>query len=400
MAPPELFKTWFAGTSMVLASALACAGHGSDEGAAIEIDTLPNGAVVLRNPAQGLWGEGEGWRLVEDLRLGTPTGEGAESFTSVLGLEVDEAGRIYVLDGQAKEVRVFDSHGRHVRTLGREGEGPGEFKNPRGMTIGPEGHLWIQDPGNSRYTVLDTAGNLVTSRRRDFSGWSFIWDGRFDPRENLLDPTLALEETGTRPVIVRWKRDLRTADTLPLPQREAAVFEFGTGNASGVIMVPFAPSLHRVIDDAGHVWIGHSDAYRIVLRTFEGDTLRIVEREYVPVEVTEEEKESALQDALDGFPFDLRESDVDLDRERIPDVRPAYELFLVSPDGTLWVGRIDSDGESILDVFDPSGRYLGEVRSPVAIQSRRPWRFREDRLHVVTTDEFDVPYVVRLRIEQ
>lgn len=402
MVVTDLIRPWVAAIPLVFSCALGCGGDGATEGTGTTIDTLPGGAVVVHNSDRGLWGEGEGegWRLVEELRLGTSTAEGAESFSSILGLEVDEAGRIYVLDGQAKEVRVFDSGGGLVRTLGRPGEGPGEFQNPNGMTMGLDGGLWVQDPANSRYTVFDTAGNIVASPRRDFAGWSFMWDGRFDPSGSLLVPTVAFNETGTRTVIVRWEPDLASADTFPLPRVETAMFEFRAGNASGVMAVPFAPSLHRVIDDEGRLWIGHSDAYRIVYQTVDGDTLRIVEREYTPVDVTEEEQEAALREALDRFPFELRESDVELDRDRIPDVRPAYELLLVDPDGVLWVGRTGSDGEMVLDVFDPDGRYLGEVRPPVEMEPRRPWRFQGDRLHVVTTDELDVPYVVRLRIER
>ena len=47
---------------------------------------------------------------------------------AVSDLDVLPNGEIIVLDGQAKELMVFSPDGNLVRTLGREGEGPGEIK--------------------------------------------------------------------------------------------------------------------------------------------------------------------------------------------------------------------------------------------------------------------------------
>lgn len=66
---------------------------------------------MVHNDGHGLWAEGEAWQLTEDLRISS-------------------------LD--AKELRVFDDTGRHVRTIGRPGQGPGEFEQPVRVDIGPD----------------------------------------------------------------------------------------------------------------------------------------------------------------------------------------------------------------------------------------------------------------------
>lgn len=50
-------------------------------------------------------------------------------------------------------------------------------------------------------------------------------------------------------------------------------------------------------------------------------------------------------------------------------------------------------------MFDPEGRYLGQVRSRAELTAFYPFLVRGDRLYVVETDEMEVPYVVRYRIE-
>lgn len=69
-------------------------------------------------------------------------------------------GEIVVLNGGTGELRIFDRTGRYLRTLGRAGTGPGEFRTPR--LVGHAGDtLFIADRGNARITELLTDGTLA-----------------------------------------------------------------------------------------------------------------------------------------------------------------------------------------------------------------------------------------------
>ena len=92
------------------------------------IDTTAGGTIVVSNPAQGLWDSASAWRVVEELRIGTAEGSGPDLFGNVGAIEVDGLGRLWVAETQAQELRVFDREGGHVRTVGRKGGGPGEFR--------------------------------------------------------------------------------------------------------------------------------------------------------------------------------------------------------------------------------------------------------------------------------
>ncbi|HLL45403.1 MAG TPA: hypothetical protein VK399_01795, partial [Longimicrobiaceae bacterium] len=90
-----------------------------------------------------------------------------------------------------------------------------------------------------------------------------------------------------------------------------------------------------------------------------------------------------------------------VDPSRIPGEKPAYVGVYPDEAGYLWVFPSTPAGTegARIDVFDPQGRYLGEVRSDRQITPYRPMTVRGDRLYTVETDEMDVPYVVRYRIE-
>jgi hypothetical protein len=56
---------------------------------------------------------------------------------------VDDEGLLYLLDSQLSEIHVFSPAGEYLRTIGREGEGPGEFRRASTMTWLPDGSLGV-----------------------------------------------------------------------------------------------------------------------------------------------------------------------------------------------------------------------------------------------------------------
>ena len=62
-------------------------------------------------------------------------------------------------DADLVSIREFDSEGRFVREIGREGEGPGELRSIAGVSVLPDGRLAAWDRGNRRVTVYGIDGD-------------------------------------------------------------------------------------------------------------------------------------------------------------------------------------------------------------------------------------------------
>ena len=60
-------------------------------------------------------------------------------------LTMDPAGNLLVLDRMYHELKVFDSAGSHLETIGREGRGPEEFLQPRALVWNSADELMILD---------------------------------------------------------------------------------------------------------------------------------------------------------------------------------------------------------------------------------------------------------------
>jgi len=73
-------------------------------------------------------------------------------------------GRIYILDTEESQVKVFNLRGEFVHAIGRRGKGPGEFNRPEGFFIERNKKLLgIADTGNRRIQVVNEEGLLVAS---------------------------------------------------------------------------------------------------------------------------------------------------------------------------------------------------------------------------------------------
>lgn len=124
-------------------------------GAQPRIVTEADGTVRVVNPESPLNGE----TVVALEELWRAGGDDPDLLIGAIGdLEFDAAGRVYALDGQLSEVQVFAPDGEHLDTLGRQGEGPGEFMNGATLFWTPRGELAVVQGWPGKIVLLQTDG--------------------------------------------------------------------------------------------------------------------------------------------------------------------------------------------------------------------------------------------------
>lgn len=172
---------------------------------------------------------------------------------------------VAVLDRQARHVQVFDRSGRLVRTLGREGEGPGEFLDP--IQVEASGNtLAVWDWRIRRVTLFDLANDSV----RTISISLLNPHGRFGRRSS---GDFAFSET-TRDVGPReqasWMHRMAVVVTSPSGADQDTLVRIADREARWVdrsarrIGFPvFTPSAEMAVS-AGTIWIARGDSARLV----------------------------------------------------------------------------------------------------------------------------------------
>lgn len=363
------------------------------------VDTLSNGAVRIRNAEVGLWDSASAWTMEFETRIGS-SADGPGAFGFVRDFDADPSGRIYVLDGQANEIRVFSRDGDFLRSFGRTGEGPGEFQRAAGIVVRLNGTTMVADPMHGRYTLFDSTGTVlsVASPGIVISSWYLVfpWPGTIDSLGHVYDLTntsdgLRLLRFGIESSVSRVR------DTIAVPALRSTelLLKDGQGRVRASMPAPYATQMLTYVDAAGFLWLGDNSEYRIVKRRFTGDTVQIIQRAFRPEPVTRADIDSAMAPAATFLA-----NGGATDGPPIPEHKPAYRWFIVDDQGYLWVSsseRRNSIG-TVLDVFDPTGRYLGGVDTGLQIDDTNPPVIRNNRLYATVSDEQDVQYVVSVRI--
>lgn len=371
-----------------------------DSGWTGTVETLDSGVIVVSNPASGSWGADEGWRLEEIMRLGVVDEEGPELFGALAAVEMDEEGRLFVLDRQAREVRVFDEAGQFQGVIGGPGQGPGEFSDPVGLAWGQAGELWVVDQRSGQYLAFEPSGRYLRSETRPSSLFAPYWRGRIGAEGDFwefawVDVALGVQKQAM------IRADPLHPDTVWIPafDSEQYVLERG-GEVFARRRVPFSPHVvwHMAAED--RIWWGTGGSFRLVHLDEHGDTVRIVQREFAQLPVTAADVEGVLSSQ---FYEQFQQMGGIIDRSRIPRTKPAYERIIEDDQGFLWVWPASGQEaeRQFLDVFDPEGRYLGQVETPERISSAivdPPPLIRGDRMIAIVRGEFDVPQVVVARV--
>ena len=362
------------------------------------MDTLPSGEVVVHNTDQPMWPAGSEWRAEEDLRIGTMEGNGPDLLGNVRWMEVDPAGRIWVLEGQAQEIRIFGPDGSYVKTVGREGGGPGEFAGALHIQLGPDGNMWVVDPQNNRVSLFDTSGTFVESKLIPGGFMIIPWPGGFDAAGYQYGPVPLPGDELFNLGLVRYDSAFTPVDTLrpPTDPIERDRFELRRGeDMYWITSIPYTGGFEFHLSRAGTMWAMVKDDYRLFEFSADGDTLRAISRDFTPLPVTEADMEAARERLADFI-----RNGGKVDWSKIPDTKPAAEDFFLDDEGNVWVEPVAAHEEQgkLFDVFDPEGRFLGTVHLPFALSMNPPPMVRKSVLYGVTEDELEVPYVVRARI--
>lgn len=93
--------------------------------------------------------------------------EGAEEylFSSIRQAFLLGDGRLVVSDRGVNEIRVFGPDGTFLNTIGRVGEGPGEFGDVTGLWLTPDGLIGVWDRETLRLSTFTADGDLVSAGR-------------------------------------------------------------------------------------------------------------------------------------------------------------------------------------------------------------------------------------------
>ena len=387
-------------SALVAVALAACSTADGAPGARATVDTLPSGALSITSPGPTAWRDSaDAWRIVEDLRI-----EGADGSPGELAdpqsIAVDDAGRLYVADQSPTVVKLFGADGRFIRTIGREGAGPGEFGT---AIIAVKGdRLVVHDPtSTARTSVFDTAGTFLKSWTSSCCYWAPIG---IDRAGLIYVPLMGRGDTTSMITYARYTMEGTLRDTVrvPLlkPSQRWTVRQGKTARMS--VQIPYTPQMRSTLDPAGGVLYGWSGEYRIVRSLTGRDTAQLFGREWNPEPVPEEMRRAEVEKMIAANKQNMDETLLrnSFPIGEVPSTAPAFSSLSADADGNRWVRTIGDSARTTYDVFDSTGVYLGPVTVPAALS---PWgaiAWGRGTLYAAVQNDEGMPAIVRYRIDK
>ena len=350
------------------------------------------------------------WQLTESLRIGERLGEGPAAFGDVRCVAIDAMDRIWVVDELAEGMQVFGTDGAFVRTVGRKGEGPGEFRRIGDVFPGPGQEIWVEDRVGRQYEIFDTSGTRigghptvlanVGNARRSWTrhGILVVSDPVSRTTRFFERADRELRDTGREAAPPNRENFARPIE-IPAPLR----FEFTgpiAGSTSG--RVPFTPRVRSFFGSDLDRWEALQiamDRYEVRRRSLEtGDILLAINHRYEPAAIPDSIRRAAADSVVHYYTRGGSKLVSDFDWTIVPRHYPAFDAFLVSAGGDVWVLRTLAAGLVGFDVFAPGGQYLGQPTVPADLGRMRLQVITENSLYAIDTDDLGAEYVVRFDI--
>lgn len=379
--------------------------------------------------------------------VGAFDGEDWETFGRVESVAFDSQGNLHVLDEGANRVVVVGPDGQLLRTVGKEGQGPGELQSPGALAVLSDDRVAVFDFGMpGAFDVFNADGTFAESVTIDMTrgvlpGSTLLRlpDDRLltsnsmririagvagvptDPEAETEVPedrrpvdVFSLDGTPSQILYQAW--DLpptEVSDSETMESEDGATLSMRFGQARA-----FEPGLHVAVLSDGRVALADSIGWRVKLVTLEGTVDGVIERPTRPVAVTpaiEDAERARRLAALEDDGSDVRFRGIgDLGNVDLPDMSqmmrrrietmifaaeiPVIRDLSVDAEDRIWVARRagGDPGAGPIDVVTPGGEYVGTLP---ADGLRIPAAFGPNGLMAyIEADELDVQTVRVVRL--
>ena len=334
--------------------ALACEAHKTEWKGEILYE---NGVKVIKNPEDPLYGEIK-FELEEDLSIGREDDENY-LFYRVRGIALDSEENIYVLDKGNFRIQKFDKSGQCLQTIGRKGQGPGEFQAGHDFFIDAKDNIYVDD--FRQIDRFNKQGQFIESIPLNI----YINDIAANPEGNILANGWVRDKGGIRRMIIMMNSDGKIIKNI------AEISDYGpkiiiTDTATWTL----APNrnyntllLSAALDERSFVY-GHSSEYKLFKIDKNGDLILTIKKEETPIIITRREKDFIIERDLKA----ANKSGMKISKKIVEEAchfrkyRPFFNRFIIDSKKRLYVQIVRSvfdESELInFDIFSNEGYYL------------------------------------------
>lgn len=355
---------WLVAAALVVAVVLSAA---TVPAQAVEwngtVETV-KGVKFVKNPASPMQGP-TAVEMEQLWELGGETDDEDQFFGVISDIHIDNEGNVYLLDSQLSEVKIFTGDGEFVRTIGREGEGPGEFRRPTRMFFTKDGNIGVMQTVPAKIVLLSPTGDPMGEHplpEPEDGGFQLITSGQAS--EGYL--VLAMARTKLAEDQSTWARTdfLTRIDSKGTQVAEYAKKTTNINFADPVLNFAEWDTFERrwTVAPDGKVYACESyPDYVITVWNTDGSVDKKITREFKHRAHTAKEKEF-LTKMMEHFAQQIPNCRVQVE-DNVKDI----EGFHIRDDGSIWVlnskGSHDypDDAVGVFDLYNKEGQFVRQV---------------------------------------
>ena len=318
-----------------------------------------NGTKVIKNPQWPMYGELK-FELEEDLRIGN---EEDDNYYFYRGFDfvVDAAGNIYIFDRADFRIQKFDMNGKYIQTIGRRGQGPGEFQDLFArLFLDSEGNLYVK--GRRKIQKFNRQGEFENSipLKMNISDFGVIG------KDIILGKTTSNSPNGrmTEIALLNPEGEKFTSLTSQFNPRP----DVGT---SFVFSHPYGNRLYFCAYDKDLGIFGKSSEYKLFFMNSSGETIYVIEKEELPEKMSQEERNKPFDDLIVAYKKrGLKIDKGELEKiSNLTEYKPFFMGIMRDDVGNIYVMKTESITtkvrETLCDLFNKEGHYLYKVKMPL-----------------------------------
>ena len=328
------------------------------------------------------------------LSIGDNEEDDNQLFSSIRGMGRLSDGSVAVVDQTSAEVRIFDATGRHLRSMGQRGEGPGEFTNPFILWVAAGDTLWIGNYWPWSYTVFTAQGQFVRRIRlepvyiNESRGGGVLENGyTVNAREtSMRDPDFGVPDTLIVEIHDPDGKFVRNLARIP----HAAL---GQVSESDIWLYPLFGARDEVDALGSTIVLAHGSKPEVQVLDHEFNLRMIIRWSEPNREVTRADIRAWREDYRERIdPSDWDEYDDARISPELPaaDVFPFISSVRIGRDGRIWIRQYDRPRENRgWLAFGADGKFLCHM----AQLPGDVWEFGADYVLLLHESEFGVETV-------